>query len=263
MRVTVLGKSPAWQDAGGACSGYLVEADGVALLVDCGNGVFGKLRERIDYTDVDAVAITHLHADHFFDLFPFAYGLLLTPRQQPVPVAGWPGTTDPARPLLVAPVGAGAALRSIASAWGDEALVESAFHLEEYEANSTLEIGPFALRFAEVPHYILTFAIEVRTADGRRVTFGADCRPNDELVEFARDTDLLVIEATLPRPERTGIRGHLTPAEAGEHARRAGAKRALLTHVSDELDPEWVVAEGTRGFGGPVELAAEGATIEV
>ncbi len=67
----------------------------------------------------------------------------------------------------------------------------------------------------------------------------------------------------MPRPERTGIRGHLTPAEAGEHARRAGAKRALLTHVSDELDPEWVVAEGTRGFGGPVELAAEGTTIEV
>ncbi len=263
MRLTVLGKSPAWQDSGGACSGYLVEADGVALVVDCGNGVFAKLRERIDYTEVDAVAVTHMHADHFFDLFPYSYGLLLTPRQQPVPVAGWPGTQHPARPRLIAPVGAGAILRSIASAWGDEALVESAFHLEEYDRGGSVEVGPLTLTFAEVPHYILTFAIDVRHADGRRITFGADCCPNDALVEFARDTDLLVIEATLPRPERTGIRGHLTPSEAGDHARRAGAGQALLTHVSDELDPEWVAAEGAKGFGGPVALAADGATFEV
>jgi ribonuclease BN (tRNA processing enzyme) len=263
MRVTVLGKSPAWQDAGGACSGYLVEEEGCALVVDCGNGAFAKLRERVDYTEVDAVVISHMHADHFFDLFPFAYGLLLTPRQQPVPVAGWPGTSDPARPRLITPIGGRPTVRSIASAWGDEALVESAFHLEEYEASSTLEVGPFRLRFAEVPHYILTFAIEVRNAAGRRVTFGADCRPNDAIVDFARDTDLLVIEATLPRPERTGIRGHLTPEEAGEHARRAGAKRALLTHVSDELDPDWIKAQGEAGFGGPVELASEGLALEI
>ena len=263
MRLTVLGKSPAWQDAGGACSGYLIEDGDTAVVVDCGNGVFGKLRERIDYTAVDAVAVTHMHADHFFDLFPYAYGLLLTPRQQPVPVAGWPGTASPARPRLIAPVGAGPILRSIASAWGDEALVESAFHLEEYDRGSSVEVGSLTLRFAEVPHYILTFAIEVAASDGRRITFGADCRPNEALVEFARDTDLLVIEATLPRPERTGIRGHLTPEEAGDHARRAGAKAALLTHVSDELDSEWIAAEGTRSFGAPVPVASEGATFDV
>ena len=46
MRLTVLGKSPAWQDAGGACSGYLVEDGDTRVLLDCGNGVFAKLRER-------------------------------------------------------------------------------------------------------------------------------------------------------------------------------------------------------------------------
>lgn len=262
MRVTVLGKSPAWQDAGGACSSYLVSADGFTLVVDCGNGAFAKLREHVDYTTVGAIAITHMHADHFFDLIPFAYGLLLTPRQQPVPVAGWPGTDDPARPRLIAPVGAQTTLRSITSAWGDEALVESAFALEHYDEASTLEAGPFTLRFCPVPHYVSTYAIEVESA-GRRITFGADCRPNDELVGFARDTDLLVIEATLPRPERAGPRGHLTPEEAGDHARRAGASRVLLTHVSDELDREWVRAEGERAFGGPVELATEGLSVDV
>ena len=77
MRITVLGKSPAWQDAGGACSGYLVEEDDFALLLDCGNGVFSKLRRHRDYVDVDAVLISHLHADHFLDLVPFSYALML------------------------------------------------------------------------------------------------------------------------------------------------------------------------------------------
>ena len=106
MRITVLGKSPAWQDADGACSGYLVEGGGQTVLLDCGPGVFAKLRRHVDYVDVDAVVISHLHADHILDLVPFASGLRYAPRQQPVPVAGNPGTDHPARPRLFAPPGA-------------------------------------------------------------------------------------------------------------------------------------------------------------
>jgi ribonuclease BN (tRNA processing enzyme) len=264
MRVTVLGKSPAWQDAGGACSGYLITEGDTALVLECGNGAFSKLREHHDYVDVDAVCISHMHADHFFDLFPFAYALLLAPRQQPVPVAGHPGTAHPARPRLIVPPGAGQAFRSLAGVWGDEGLVEAAFELDEYDTGSRLEVGPLRLRFATVPHYILTHAVEISsTVTGGRLTFGADCCPNDELVDFARDTDLLIIEATLPRPERTGLRGHLTPGEAGEHARRAEAKRVVLTHISDELDADWAREQGAAGFGGPLDVARSGAVYEI
>lgn len=264
MRVTVLGKSPAWQDAGGACSSYLVEEDETTLLVDCGNGAFGKLRERLDYTDVDTIVISHMHADHYFDLFPFAYGLILTPRQQPVPVAGHPGTEWPARPKLFLPAGGGGVARAVGAVLGDEALIETAFEADEYHSGSSIETGPLRVRFAEVPHYVLTHAIEITSAgSGARLTFGADCAPNDALVEFARGTDLLLIEATLPRPERTGVRGHLTPGEAGDHARRAGAKRVLLTHISDELDSEWARAEAAEAFGGEVAVAAAGDVLEL
>ncbi len=260
----MLGKSPAWQDAGGACSGYLVAEAQTAVLLDCGNGVFSKLREHRDYTEVDAVVISHLHADHFIDLIPYAYALMLTPRQQPVPVAGHPGTDDPARPRLIAPPGAAQFFRSVVGCWGDEALIEQAFRIEEYDRDSTVEVGPLTFTFAEVPHYILTHAVNlVSSSSPGRFTFGADCCPCEELVEAARDTDLLLVEATLPRPERTGIRGHLTPGEAGDHARRAGAKRCVLTHISDELDAEWARQEGERGFGAPVEVARAGDVFEV
>jgi ribonuclease BN (tRNA processing enzyme) len=99
--------------------------------------------------------------------------------------------------------------------------------------------------------------------NGRRFTFGADCSPNDELCEFAMHTDMLLIEATLPRPERTGIRGHLTPGEAGEHGRRAQAKRLVLTHISDELDAGWARSEAEEAFGGAVEVAYSGAVYDV
>jgi ribonuclease BN (tRNA processing enzyme) len=264
MRITVLGKSPSWQDAGGACSGYLVEEDGTAVLVDCGNGVFAKLRERIDYVDVDAVVISHLHADHFLDLVPYSYALTYAPRQQPVPVDRWPGTDCPACPELHVPPGAQQLFRRVVGAWGNEDLIENAFQLREYDPASEIEVGPIRITFQAVPHFTETFAMSISSTNGSgRIVYGADSSPTDALTEFARDADLMLVEATLPRPERTGMRGHLTPEEAGGHAKGAAAKRLVLVHISDELDANWARDEAAQAFGGPVEVATEGAVFEV
>jgi len=262
MRVTVLGKSPSWQDAGGACSGYLVQQDGTAVLIDCGNGVFSKLRRHVDYVDVDAVIVSHLHADHFLDLVPYSYALTYAPRQQPVPVHTWPGTDRPARPRLLVPPGGRAVFRRVVGAWGNEDLVENAFDLHEYDPREEIAIGPLTLRLRHVPHYLPTYAIEVACHTGR-LTYGADCSPTRDLVDFARGTDLLLIEATLPRPERDGVRGHLTPAEAGQHGRDAGARRLVITHVSDELGERWARGEAEKTFGSAVEVAREGAVYSI
>jgi ribonuclease BN (tRNA processing enzyme) len=264
VRITVLGKSPSWQDANGACSGYLVEEEDISLLLDCGNGVFSKLRRFRDYTSIDAVVVSHLHADHFLDLVPFAYALTYAPRQQPVPVDRWPGTDSPARPKLYAPGGATELFRRVVGAWGNNDLIEHAFEIEEFGPNSEVEVGPIRFRFQDVPHFTQTFAVDMSSSNGGgRITYGADCSPNEQLVEFAKGTDLLIVEATLPRPERTGMRGHLTPEEAGDHACRAGVKRVLLTHVSDELDELWVRKCAERAFEGPIEVASEGAVYEL
>jgi len=262
MRVTVLGKSPSWQDAGGACSGYLLQENDTAVLVDCGNGVFSKLRQKIDYVDVDAVVISHLHADHFLDLVPYSYALTYAPRQQPVPVPPWPGTDTPAKPRLIAPPGARDVFRRVVGAWGNEDLIENAFALEEYEESSTPEVGPLRFAFRSVPHFTETFAIKVSNGRGT-LAYGADSRPSEELCKFAKGSDLFIVEATLPRPERTGVRGHLTPEEAGEHARLAEVKRVVLTHISDELDATWARDQASQAFGRRVDVAREGAVYEV
>lgn len=263
MKFMVLGKSPAWQDVDGACSSYLVTDGDTTVMLDCGNGAFGKLRKYCDYVDVDAVVISHLHADHFADLIPFGFALRFAPRQQPVPIDPWPGTDDPARPKLYGPPGSHQFLEDLDATWRLGQHFERAFETHEYDPAEILEVGPLAINFREVPHYIPTFAMDVTGPDGGRVTYGADCCPNDALVDFARDTDLLVAESTLPRPERTGVRGHMTPREAGEHAQRAGARELVLTHISDELDPEWALAEARAAFEGSVQVAFEGLEIEI
>jgi ribonuclease BN (tRNA processing enzyme) len=152
----------------------------------------------------------------------------------------------------------------LVGSWGNEELIENAFALEEYDAGSAVEVGTLRARFQEVPHFTTTYAVDFSSANGGgRFTYGADCRPGEELIEIARDTDLLIVEATLPRPERTGIRGHMTAAEAGDHARRAGAHRVVLTHISDELDSELARDEGSAAYGAPVDVAREGAAYDV
>lgn len=265
MRVTVLGKSPAWQDAGGACSGYLVEDSSTCVLLECGNGAFGKLRRVRDYTCIDAVVVSHMHADHFFDLIPYAFALVYSPRQQPVPVARWSGTDEPQRPPLYLPPRGLEIANRVAEAVGGGNLFERAFDVHEYDPDQPLQIDSMTLRFQPVPHFIDTWAISFTDGgpESKRFVFGADCRPNDEIVEFAQGADLLMLESTLPRPERTGMRGHLTPEEAGEHGRRAGAKQLVLTHISDELDVLWVKTEAETAFDNPVALASEGAVFTV
>jgi ribonuclease BN (tRNA processing enzyme) len=181
------------------------------------------------------------------DLVPFAYALRLGTRGRG------------ARPRLLAPPGARDALRGLGGTWGSPELLEAAFALEEYEEGEGPSVGGLGLAFREVPHYVRTFAVRVEEGD-RRLVYGADCGPNAALVELARGAELLVAEATLPAPEDEQPRGHLTAREAGEHGRAAGVARLVLTHFSDELDALRVRAEGTAGFGAPVELAREGAT---
>lgn len=256
MRFTVLGKSPAWEDAGGACSGYLVEEGSYTLLVDCGNGAFGRLRERTSYAAVDEVLISHVHADHVLDLVPFGYALTVGSE-----VAG----SSP--PPLHLPPGGLEQLRALVAVWGSDELIDEAFAPAEYGVDAALKLGPLGVQLHQVPHFALTHAVELLAPSGRRLVYGADCRAGPELTEAARGADVLLAEATLAEAEGPAVplqrRGHMSAAEAGEVAGRAGVERLVLTHISDELDPGAAIASASAGFAGRVEIAAPGSSWEL
>ena len=146
------------------------------------------------------------------------------------------------------------ALRHVRVVTGHGAQIEDGFELSEYDPDRPLELGPFTVSFSEVPHYIRAWGCDLRSDDGRRLTFGADCGPNDAIVELARDTDLMMLEATEGAGPHVGgaFRGHLTAGEAGELARRAGAGAAaadaLLGHARCRAAAERSRSERSAGL---------------
>ncbi|MGB2951992.1 MAG: MBL fold metallo-hydrolase [Gaiellaceae bacterium] len=226
MNFTVVGCSPAWPNPGGAQSGYLLE-NSQRLLLDCGPGVLARLRERWEWPEVDAIAVTHWHLDHWGDLVPWVWGQTLGPGN---------GATK--AKLWVPPDGI-EMLTQIAARIGRPDMFANAFDLSEY-GEEGFEAAGFRVEPHRVLHYdLLAYGFRA-SADGRTIAYSGDSGPSDALPELARDADLFVCEATLlqPNPEG-GIRGHLAADEAVKAFEESGAKRLLLTHrpVERPLDP--------------------------
>jgi len=222
VRLDVIGSSPAWPNPGGACSGYLVDG---RLLLDCGPGVLAKLRERPSadgWPEVEAIAITHLHLDHWGDLVPWVWGSLFGP-----------GAERP-KPALHLPPGARAALRPLLAQLGGEDMFERAFEVEEYEAGRPFELAGRTLTALQVVHYSIP-AYGFRVEGERTIAYSGDTGPCQELVGLAEDADLFLCEATLDDPGSEGLlRGHLSAEEARNASDAAGARRLVLTHRPDE-----------------------------
>jgi ribonuclease BN (tRNA processing enzyme) len=222
VRLSVVGCSPAWPNPGGAQSGYLLEGSG-RLLLDCGPGVLARLRERWEWPEVDAIAVTHWHLDHWGDLVPWVWGAMLGPGM------------ESKKPELWAPPGGKEMLAALGSRLGRPDMFENTFDLREYEEDEPFRAAGFEVTPKRVLHYDL-LAFGFRAAhDGTTLAYSGDSGPSEALPELARDADLFVCEATLlsPRPEG-GVRGHLSADEAVAAFTDSHAKRLLLTHRPQE-----------------------------
>jgi ribonuclease BN (tRNA processing enzyme) len=222
-----------------AQAGYLVRAGGTSVMLDMGSGTFNRLLALVDPVDLDAVVITHLHPDHLSDL--------LAAR---VYMAHGPGIGHPLH--VHAPPGLMERLEGIAG--GETWAGITAFDLPV--GSGTLEIGELVINHAEVPHLPPTHALRVEHG-GKSITYGADCRVNDDLPALAEGTDILVVESTFGTQDVPADAMHLNAREAGQIARAAGAKRLLLVHGESGTDREGSVEIAREAFGGPVEWARE------
>jgi ribonuclease BN (tRNA processing enzyme) len=257
LTLTILGASPAYPNPGGVCSGYLVRNGETNVVLDCGSGVVGRLRQELPLSQVDAVVISHLHADHYFDLVPFYYTLrYVDPTPAPIP--------------LHVPPGGRAHLRRVGELVGaDPAMFERLFAVTEYTAAAPRSIVDLAFSFHPVQHYVLSHAMRIRDAQGRVLVFSSDVAPCAGLVEAARDADLFLCESALIDRTQDEVdptrRGHMLAGEAGEIARAAGARRLVLTHFRADYEGlrEQHREAAERAFGQPVELAEEGKTYTV
>ena len=246
MKVTVLGSSSSIPRPQRACSGYLIEAAGRAVIADLGTGAFANLYQYLDAEQVDAVVISHMHADHFLDVIPLRYALKYGPRTHARKVGLW------------LPPGGEAMLRRMVDAFAPESshdFLSEVFEVKTYDAATPLKIGDLNLRFAATAHYIPTFALRIEAA-GASVTYSADTAPDEGVAALARGTDQFLCEATLRSGESdVEPRGHLSALEAGQMAQRAEVGRLTLTHYPGEFAIEDLRAHAAQAFSGAVDIA--------
>lgn len=230
MEVTILGNQGPFPGAGGACSGYLVEEGDIRLLLDCGNGVLANLQKRAGFEKLDAILLTHLHSDHISDMMVLKYAIQIKMKRGRM------------KELI----------RAYAPAEPAEEYarlnVPDAFRLSPVSNDLVLKFGQLEVTFREMTHPVRCYAISIWNGS-RRFVFSGDTSWNEEIIDFAKGADLLMLDAGLLNQDKQGQPvPHLTAGECGVVAAKAGVGRLLLTHFWPEYDTEELRTQAREHF---------------
>jgi ribonuclease BN (tRNA processing enzyme) len=248
VRLTVIGCSGSFPGPDSPASSYLFEHQGFRLLVDLGNGSLGPLQRHTGLADIDAICLSHLHADHCLDLCSYWVAQTYNPDGPPprIPVYGPAGTAH-----------------RMAQAYGldEHPGMTQAFDFGTLQPG-TWEIGPFRVTLAHMNHSVETFGFRVE-ASGRAIAYSADTGTSAALIELARDADLMLCEASFLDGPGLPEGVHLTARQAAQHAAQAGAGHLVLTHLVPWNDRGRSRAEAAAAFGGQLSLATSGLVIDL
>ncbi|MEV6106902.1 MBL fold metallo-hydrolase [Streptomyces sp. NPDC051940] len=250
MKLTVIGCSGSFPSADSPCSSYLVEADGYSLLLDMGNGALGQLQRHCGLYDLDAVVLSHLHADHCIDMcayFVARYYRLDGGRPALLPVYGPAGTEQ--------------RLTEAHASTPSKHSMSEVFDFRTLEPGR-FQAGPFTVYTDRVSHPVEAFAFRVEHA-GRALVYSGDTGPCAALSELSKDADLLLCEAAFTHGKEDIPDLHLNGLQAGELADAAQVRRLVLTHIPPWTDPEVNLRDARSAYRGPVDVARTGAVYEI
>ncbi len=258
MKLTILGGSAAGTNTGQGCSGSLVESGSTRVVLDLGPGTLQELRKHADYRTLNAIVISHMHLDHIGDLLALRFTLAYNPVPAPAPVTLY---VPPGGAATLAALGA-----SLATQPHPAGFFGSVFSIIEYDPADELVIDELRLTFTPTVHFIPCWAVRLRSRStgAGDLTFTADSGPAANLAEFARDSAVLLAEATYIGPPDAPFseRGHLSATETGEIATAANVGKLVLTHMWEELGFDAYRAGAASSYAGPLELARPGLQIE-
>lgn len=253
MRLTIVGCSGSFPGPESAASCYLVEApfEGrtFRLLLDLGSGALGPLQDVIDLREIDAISLSHLHADHCFDMS----GLYVVRKYHP--------SGPPPKIPVYAPPGSD---WQLSNAYGTTAPNGMTLPFEFHELADGLEttIGPFTLKARRTPHPVEAYAVRVEH-EGSVLVYSGDTGPDDDLADFASGADVFLCEASFVESAENPPDLHLTGADAGRLATKAQSARLLLTHIPPWTDRAEVEADLLTTYTGDYTLVRAGDVVEL
>ncbi|WP_046175401.1 MBL fold metallo-hydrolase [Domibacillus indicus] len=242
MNVTILGCWGGFPKVNEASSGYLIEQDGFKLLVDCGSAVLSKLQNHLKPAQLNAVIVSHYHADHIADIGVLQHALLIDSftdktKSETLPIYGH-DEDEGFQALTYKNITKGIA----------------------YDPEKELKTGPFSISFFKTDHPAPCYAMKIKT-ENDTVVYTADTAYSEELSSFARGADVLLAESNFYKGMDGASAGHMTSEQAGRIAREASINTLVLTHLPHFGNLEQLVSEASEQFDGTILLAAENMEI--
>jgi ribonuclease BN (tRNA processing enzyme) len=247
LRLQFLGSGGSAVSAKRACPSILIDG---STIFDLGPGAVGNLRRaQIDTEYLSTVFISHCHADHVSDLIPFLWAIQIDGRKNPLEILGPPG------------------FRLIFRKLCECTNTPDAF----FTFPLTVSEAQFGERFGNIEtcrtdHSIPTLAFKV-TSGGRSICYTADTIYSSTVVEFARNVDLLVHEATFLEDQApiAELTRHSTARMAGRSGKEANATRLVLFHIPppNERREEEIRKEAAEAYGRGVTIGTDLAKIDI
>lgn len=238
MKLTVIGFRGGYPAPNEATSTYLLEKDNKKIVLDLGSGGLLKLMQYVNVTDIDAVVLSHYHADHIADVGVLQHLLLVEAQlgnvNQKTAIYGHK-----------------------ANKVEFDKLTDDYTEGISYDKHDKLNIGPFEITFLKTEHSVPCYGM--RITDGTKtIIYTADTAFKNEWIPFAKNADLLLSDTNLYDAQKDLDIGHMTSTEAATIANKANVGTLILSHLPQYGDNQLLVTEAKQIFKKEIILAKEG-----
>jgi len=255
MRLVVLGSGTSVPHPKRASAAFWLETSAGAVLLDCSADAAHRMaQENLDWPNLDAIWISHLHLDHCGGLAPLLFGLKWSPQTQ-----------TRTKPLRILGCGGTRNLLSAIDQSNDYGLSDQKFPFELREIGASARSFEFLpglrAQVFSTPHTRESLAIRLTDRDGASIVYSSDTGYSEEFASFARGADLLILECSFWKNKPTVK--HLELSDAMSMAQLATPRALLLTHLYPEWDAIDIEGEAKTLWAGNTIAARDGLFLEI
>lgn len=238
MKLTVIGFRGGYPGIDEATSTYLIEKNNKKIVLDLGSGGLLKLQKYINVTEIDAVVLSHYHADHIADIGVLQHALLVEAQlgrvTKKLPIYGH-GENEVEFNKLTDDYTEGIS----------------------YNPFDKLTLGPLEITFLKTVHSVTCYGM--RITDGEKtIVYTADTAYQKEWILFSKNADVLITDTNLYDYQKELKIGHMTSIQGAWIAKQANVETLILSHLPQYGDNQKLVKEAQTIFDKKVLLAKEG-----
>jgi ribonuclease Z len=278
----------------------IIQRKGEQIMFDCGEGVQRQMiQAKVGFHKKMKVFISHMHGDHVLGLPGLLQTMALLDRQKKLDVYGPPGIkgflegirktvqfvlTFPIEIHEILDVGVVSEEDEyvVHAVWANHVIPSLAyafvekprpgrFYPQKAKALGVPE-GPLWSKLQHGHKIKLPNGRVIKPEDvtgsprrGRKIVYTGDTRPFKRFAKFATNADLLIHDATLDNDlaERAEEDGHSTPEQAAKNAKKANAKRLILTHISARYEDTNALLKHAKKIFKNTQVAEDFTKIEI